>query len=82
MLQPPDEFESRRNETARQREPPGRKNLKSDGLTLRNFRERLLEVRDDVGLILDADGEPHDVRACARRDPLFVGQLPMRRGCG
>ena len=42
-------------------------------------RERLLEIADDVLRILDADREPHHVRAGARLDLLRVGELAVRR---
>ena len=44
-----------------------------------HLRQRLLQVGDDVGLVLDADRQAHDVRPGTRRRALLVGQLPVRR---
>ena len=41
-------------------------------------RQRLLEIGDDVGLVLEADRQPHHVRAGAGLHLLRVGQLPVR----
>ena len=41
-------------------------------------RQRLIQVGDDVGRVLDADREAHHIRAGARLRLLLVGKLAMR----
>jgi hypothetical protein len=45
-------------------------------------RQALLQIGDDVGLVLDADREPHHVGAGAGRDLLRIGELAVGGGGG
>ncbi len=44
-------------------------------------RQRLVEIGDDVGLVLDADREPHHVVAGTGCRALLLAELAVRRRC-
>ena len=44
-----------------------------------HLRQRLLQVGDDVGLVLDADRQAHHVGPGAGRRALLIGELAVRR---
>jgi uncharacterized protein len=45
------------------------------------FGQSLIQIGDQIGHILDSDGQTHDIVARACRSPLFGGQLAMRCRC-